>query len=221
MASLNQVQCSLNPLVTNNGNLFDAAASAPFFSSINATLDGWNLSPAIPPVLRNSFNALSLTVEDKEDNIKALTTFSSSPTTAAPLHVSIIPQDNKNKYQKCKAFHSKPKTYTALTKKPSPNAGIRSNCPSMEKQPSPMANANGTVFNSYLKKNYGRNRQSSTVSYNLAISCSFGKLPGCTTLMPHTFFHIHLHTTPHIVGQNPQDTTPPMLTCAKKGNNPK
>ena len=41
---------------------------------------------------------------------------------------------------------------TTLTKKPSPNTGTRSVHSSMEKQSSPMANANAMVFNSDLKK---------------------------------------------------------------------
>ena len=46
-------------------------------------------------VFRNSSNALSLTLEDEEDNIEALMIFSSSPTTAAPFHVSTEPQHRK------------------------------------------------------------------------------------------------------------------------------
>ena len=45
-------------------------------------------------------------------------------------------------------FHSKPKTYATLTKKPSPHNGMRSGCSSMVKQLSPMANSNGIVLNS-------------------------------------------------------------------------
>ena len=110
-----------------------------------------------PTVFRNSFDTLSLALDNKEDNIKALMTFSSLQTTAAPLYVSTVPQHSKNKHQKHKTFHSKPKSYVTLTKKPSTTTGTRSSCSSMEKQSSPMANANGMVFNSYLKKNYGTN----------------------------------------------------------------
>ena len=73
--------------VTNNNALFNAAESAPFFSSANATLDRCNSSPATTMVFRNSFDALSLTLEDKEDNIEALTISSSSPTTTGPSHM--------------------------------------------------------------------------------------------------------------------------------------
>ena len=83
------------------------------------------------------FLALSITFDNEEDNIKALMTFSSSPTTTAPSHVSTAPQHVKNKDQKCKMFHSKPKSYAPLTKKPSSTAGTRSNDSSMEKQLSP------------------------------------------------------------------------------------
>ena len=88
----NQGQHSLNPLVTNNDALFDVAKSVPFFSSANATLDWCNSSPATPTVYRNSIDTLSLTLEDEEDNARALMTFSSSPTITAPSHVSTKPQ---------------------------------------------------------------------------------------------------------------------------------
>ena len=140
-------------------------------------------------VSRNSFGALSLTLEDEEDNIKALMTFSSSQTTKAPSHVSTEPQLIRNKHQKHKTFHSKPKTYTTLAKKSPPNVGMRCGHSSMEKQLFPMANTNGMVFNSHLKKNYGRNHESLTVSYNLRISCSYHP-------MPHTLF-TYMHHSPH------------------------
>ena len=38
---------------------------------------------------------ISLTLKDKEDNVNALTAFSSSPNTAAPSHVSAKPQCSK------------------------------------------------------------------------------------------------------------------------------
>ena len=85
-------------------------------------------------------------------------TFSSPPT---QLHVSTEPQHSKNKHQKRKMFHSKPKSHSVLTKKPSPNIGMRSGCSFKKNQQSPIADANGMVFNSYLKKNYDRNCQSS------------------------------------------------------------
>ena len=165
-------------------------------------------------VFRNSFDALSLALEDEEDNIAALMTFSLSPTTAAPLHVSIEPQHNKNKHQKHKTFHSKPKSYTTFTKKPSPNLEMRSIHSSMEKQPSPMANANDMVFNSYLRKNYGRNPQSSkspTTPWSHAI------LANCLGVPPHALhiFHGHLHNNPHIVSHHPHDATTQMLLCGK------
>ena len=149
----------------------------------------------MPPQLVSSNPTVfrSLALEDEEDNVKALMTFSSSLTTAAPSHMSTIPQHSKTKYQKCKTFHSKLKTYTTLTKKPSTNAGMRSNHSSMEKQPSPMANANGMVFNSYLKKIFGRNHQSSKVSYIPAISFNFGKSPGYTTPCSAHFSHTLMH----------------------------
>ena len=43
----------------------------------------------------NSFGALSFALDDEEDNTEALMTFSSSPTTGAPLHVSTVPQCSK------------------------------------------------------------------------------------------------------------------------------
>ena len=125
--------------VTNDYALFDAPESAPSFSSTNATLNGHNSSPATSMVFRNSFNTLSLALEEEEDNAKALTTFSLSPTTGAPSYVSAVPEHSKNKHQMCKTFHSKPKSYATLTKKPSPNIGMRSSHSSMKKQPSPMA----------------------------------------------------------------------------------
>ena len=110
-----------------------------------------------PTVFKNSFDNRSLTLDNEEDNIQALMTFSSSPTTTVPLHVSTAPQHIITKHQKHKIFHSKPKSYAPLTKQPSATAGMRSSHSSMEKQLSPMATTNGMVFNSYLQKNYGRN----------------------------------------------------------------
>ena len=164
--------------------------------------------------LDGTSTVLSLAHEDKEDNIRALMTFSLSLNTTAPSHVSTKPQRSKNKNQKSKMFHSKPKSHTTLTKKHSPNVGMRSNHSFKKNQPSPMANANGMVFNSYLKINYGRNQKSSPDAYNLMISCSCGKLPGCTTHAPH-IFHVHLHVNPHIMCQNTCNTAPPMLPCGK------
>ena len=48
--------------------MFDAAKSAPFLSSTNATLQRCNLSPATPTVFRNSFITLSLALKDEEDH---------------------------------------------------------------------------------------------------------------------------------------------------------
>ena len=140
------------PNDTTDDAFFNTAKLAPFFSSANATLDGCNLSQATAMVFRNSFDALSLALEDEEDNIKALTTIPSSPSTAAPLHVSSEPQHSKNK--KSKTFHSTLKSHASLTKKHSPNIGMRSSCSFKKNQPSPIANPNGIVFISYLQKNY-------------------------------------------------------------------
>ena len=123
-------------------------------------------------VFRNSSNALSLALKDEEDTNEALITFSLSPNTTAPLHVSTEPQFSNNKHQKSKMCHNKPKSHAALTKKHSSNIGMRSGCSFKNNQPSPMANANSTVFNSYLKKNYDRNHQFSPDAYNFIISCS-------------------------------------------------
>ena len=164
-------------------------------------------------VFRNSFNALSVTLEDIEDNVEALMTFS-SPTTAALLHMSTVPQHSKSKHQMHKKVHSKPKSYTTLTKKPSPSVGMRSGHSSVKKLPPPMVNANGMVFNSYLKNNYGRNCQSLTVSCNLTISCSPGKSPGSTTQCPTHFSHTPMCHSP-CCGPNPCNTTPPMLPHGK------
>ena len=95
---------------------------------------------------------LSLALDDEEDNVEVLTTISLSPTTAALSHVSLVPQRIRNKHQKCKTFHSKPRSYGPPTKKPTTTTGTRSNHLSMEKHPSPIANTNSMVFNSYLKK---------------------------------------------------------------------
>ena len=76
---------------------------------------------------------------------------------------------------------------------------MRSSCSFKKNQPSPMANANGMVFNSYLRKNYDRNCQSSPDSYNLMISCSCGKLPGCTTPYSAHSSCTHMHHFPHCV----------------------
>ena len=113
---------------------FNTAKSTPFFSSTNTTLDGCNPSPATAMVFRNSFNALSPILEDKEDNIKALMTFPSSPSTTAPLHVSTEPQCSKNTCQKSKTFHSMLKSHVALTKKHSIPSRRTSHLPLPTKQ---------------------------------------------------------------------------------------
>ena len=94
--------------VSTDNVFFDTAKSAPFFSSANTTLDRCNPSLVTSMVIRNSFNAHSLTLEDEEDNIKSLTAFSSSPHITTPLHVSTKPQHNKNKHQKSKMFFAGP-----------------------------------------------------------------------------------------------------------------
>ena len=137
--------------LTTDDTFFDTAKLAPFFSSTNTTLDGCNPSPATCMVFRNSFDALSFALKDKENNVKALMTFSLSPNTTAPSHVSTKPQHSKNKHQNSKMFYSKPKSHATLTKKHSPNIGMRSASSFKKTQLSPMANANGMVFNSYLK----------------------------------------------------------------------
>ena len=80
--NLHQVQCLLNTI---DDTSFDITKSAPFFSWANATLTRCHSSPPTPMVFRNSFDPLSTTHDDEEDNIEALMTFSSLPTTAAPL----------------------------------------------------------------------------------------------------------------------------------------
>ena len=108
-------------------------------------------------------------------------TFSLCPHTAIPSHVSTEHQHSKTKCQKSKMFHSKPKSHAALTKKHSPNTGMRSSHSFKNNQPSPMANTNSRALNSYLNKSYDRDCQSSLDTFNLAISHSYGKLPRCTT----------------------------------------
>ena len=62
-----QTTCHTLP-ISNNGTSFDATESAPFFSCTNATLTSCNSSPATPTVFRNSFDTLSLALDDEEDN---------------------------------------------------------------------------------------------------------------------------------------------------------
>ena len=159
-------------------------------------------------VFRNSFDALSITLDDEEAQCKALRTFSSSPTSTAPSDVSTPPQHIKTKCQKCETLHSNPKPYAPLTKQPSATTGTRSNHSSMEIQPSPMATANGMVSNSYLQIYYGRNHHSSKVP---TIPCFHPILANCLGVPPHSLhiFHIHLCNNPHIVSQHPCDTTHP------------
>ena len=80
-----------------------------------------------------------------------------------------------------------------------PNVGMRSGCSFKKNQPSPIANANGMVFSSYLEKNYDRNCQSSPDAYNLRISQNYGKLPVCTTPSSAHFSHTPTHHSPHCV----------------------
>ena len=80
---------------TINDASFNAARSAQFFSSANATLARCHSSPPTPTVFRNSFDTLSITLDNEEDQFKALRTFSSLPTSAAPSHVSTPPQHIK------------------------------------------------------------------------------------------------------------------------------
>ena len=136
-----------SPFSTISDASFDATKSAPFFSLANATLVGCYSSPPTPMVFRNSFNTLSIVIDDKEDHIKDLTILSSSPTSTATLHVATPPQHVKNKHQTCKTLHSKPNPSTPLTKQPSSNAGTRFSHSSMEKQLSPMGTTNSMVFN--------------------------------------------------------------------------
>ena len=106
-----------------------------------------------------------------------------------------------------KTFHSKAISHATLTKKHSPNVGMRSRHSFKKNQPSPMAYANGTVLNSYLKKNYDRNHQSSPDAYNLMQLWQIAWVyHPCST-----HFHIHLCTTACVVCQNPHNTAPPML----------
>ena len=115
------------------------------------------------------------------------------------MHVSTKPQHSNPKHQKQKTFHSTPKSYATFTKKQSLNVGMRSGHSFMKNQPSPMANKNSMVFNSYLKKSYDRNRQSSLDVYNLMISHSCGKSPRCTTSCSTCFLHKPMCHSPHCV----------------------
>ena len=201
---------------TINDGSFNAAKSAAFFISANATLVRCHLSPATPMVFRNSFDALSIALDDEEDNIKALMTFLSSPTTTVPSHVSSPPQHIKTSIRD--ARHSIPS--------PSyPHHLPRNHLPLLEQDPTdpPWRTAvshghkNGTVFNSYLQKNYGRNCHSSKDSYNPTIPCNFCKSPGSTTPCS-THFCIHLCDDPHLVSQHTHGTAPhppPHGTCMK------
>ena len=196
---------------------FNDAKSAPFSSSANATLTGCHSSTPSPMVFRNFFNALSITLDDKEDHIKVLTTLSSSPTSVSTSHVSAPPQHVKNKCQTCKTLHSKPKPSTPLTKQPTSTAAMRSSCSSMEKQPSPMGTANSMVFNPYHQNNFGRRCHSSKVSHTYTIPCHSCKSHEIST--PHsTHFHVYLCDDPHIVSTHPHETalhTPLCCTCMK------
>ena len=124
-------------------------------------------------------------------------TFLPSPNTTTPLHVSTEPQCSKNKHQKSKTFHSKAKSHATLTKKHSPNVGMRSSHSFKKNQPSPMAYANGTVLNSYLKKNYDRNHQSSPDAYNLMQLWQIAWVyHPCSTHFSHTPMHHSLCCVP-------------------------
>ena len=123
-------------------------------------------APQMPPSLGvtclqqppwSSGTPSTLSLDDEEDNVKALMTFSLLQTTTSLLYVSTVPQHSKTNHQKCKTFHSKLNHMQHLPRKYSPPL-------EMEKQPSPMANTNGTVFRSCLMKTFGRNHQSSKVS---------------------------------------------------------
>ena len=140
-------------------------------------------------------------------------TFSSPPNTTAPSHLSTEPQHSK-KHKKSKMFHSKAKSHAALMKKHSTNAGMRSSHSFKKNKLYPITNANGMVFNTYLKKNIteiANPHQMPTTSQSLTITANHPGVP------PHTLhiFHVHLCATPHIVHQNPHDTAPPMLPCGE------
>ena len=156
-------------------------------------------------VIRSSFNALSITLDNKEDHIKALMTFSSFPTSPATSYVSTPPQHIKYKCQTCKMLHSKPKLSSPICKQPSSTAGTRSSHSSLEKQLSPMATANGMVINSYHQKNYGRNCCSSKVSTTLSFHAIVANCLGLPPHAPH-IFHVHLCDDLRIVSQHPHET---------------
>ena len=79
-----------------------------------------------------------------------------------------------------------------------------------------ITNANGMVFNSYLKKNYDRTANAHWMPTTLQ---SHAVVANHLGVPPHTLhvFHIHLCATPHvvIVYQNPYDTAPHLLPCGK------
>ena len=155
---------------------------------------------------------LSLRTKKK---IKALMTFSLLPNTAAPSHVSTEPQCSKNEHQKSKTFHLKPKSHASLTEKHFPNVGMRSSHSFKKNRLSPIANANGTFFNSYIKKNYDRNCQSSLDAYNLAISHNYVELSRCTTPTLCTFF---THTYAPLPTLCTKTLATPLLPCFHKQN---
>ena len=65
-------------------------------------------------VVLASIDSLSLTLEDEEDNVEAVMTFSSSPTSTQPFECVNCTSIQQNKHQKHKMFHSKPMTYDTL-----------------------------------------------------------------------------------------------------------
>ena len=141
----------------------------------------------------------------------------STPLTEPPMSPLMMPSSTLLLLHMCQLNLNTAKTgirRAALTKKHSPSIGMRSSHSFKKNQPSPNVNAKDTVFNSYLKKNYDRNHQSSLDAYNLVISHNYGNCLGVPPHAPH-IFHVHLCTTPHIVCQAPHNSTPPMLPCGE------
>ena len=125
-------------------------------------------------------------------------TFSSSSTTAAPLHVSTIPQHSKTKCQQCKMFHFKPMTYDTLTI----SQCLNKIQPFLHGETAISHGPyNGMVFNSYL-----RIWQKSPIIKSLLQPHDLMQFWQIAWVYhPMRFFHVHLCDDLHIVCQHPHN----------------
>ena len=128
--------------------------------------------------------------------------------------MSTEPPQSKNKHQKRKTLHSMLKSHAALTKKHSPNLGMRSSCPSKKNQPAALPTQTtwfSILTSRKLMTEIANPLWMPTTLQSPVILINFLGVPP----QPLHIFHVHLCATPHDVHQNPHNTPSPMLPHGK------